>query len=178
MVSSAQDFSDDFPNLAQTNGRNFCNQNEQQTTFLCISSPRSKYNGGRCIEYLMGSTRWLSLLSNSSHFENDSKDENLCLPNDCGSPRVARDELVLGPHRSFHKTSTITSTLPNSSQTTIQSKVPSKSTISQSSCLASGFETKSPQKFSSRKVYESRWTILNHGAKRIGWISNTLFSPQ
>ena len=32
MVSSSQDFSDDLPNLAQTNGRHVCNQNEQQTT--------------------------------------------------------------------------------------------------------------------------------------------------
>ena len=79
----------------------------------------------------------------------------------------------------FHKTSTTTSTLGNSSQTTIQSKVSSKSTISQSSCLASGFETKSPQKFSesvadrikapqrfsSRRVYESRWTTFESWCK-------------
>ena len=64
-------------------------------------------------------------------------------------------------------------------KTAIQSKVSSKSTISQSPCLASGFETKSPQKFSksvaerikarqrfsSRKVYESRWTIFESWCK-------------
>ena len=174
MVSSSQDFSDDLPNLTQTNGRYVCIQNEQQTTSLCISSPRSKCNGGRCIEYLVGGTRRLCLLSNSSHSKNDSKNENLCLPNDCSSPRVARDELILGPDRLFHKTSTTTSTLGNSSQTTIQSKVSSKSTIYQSLCLVSGFETKSPkkfsqseaerikapQRFSSRRVYESRWADL------------------
>ena len=63
-------------------------------------------------------------------------------------------------------------------KTAIQSKVSSKSTISQSPCLASGFETKSPQKFSksvaerikarqrfsSRRVYESRWTIFRRVA--------------
>ena len=136
-----QDFSGDLPNLAQTNGRYVCNQNEQQTTSLSISNPR-------CIEYLMGGTRRLCLLSNSSHTKNDSKDENLCLPNDCSSPRVARDELVLGSNRTFHKTPTITSTLGNSSQTAFQSEVPSKSPISQSTCLASRFENKSPQKFS------------------------------
>ena len=117
----------------------------------------------------MGGTRRLCLLSNSSHTKNDSKDENLCLPNDCNSPRVARDELILGSNRPFHKTSTITSTLGNSSQTAFQSEVPSKSPISQSVCLTSGFKTKSPQKvsklvaerikvpqrFSSRRVYES-----------------------
>ena len=127
----------------------------------------------------MGGTRELCLLSNSSHTKNDSKDENLCLPNDCNSPRVARDELVLGSTRTFHKTSTITSSLGNSSQTTIQSEVPSKSPIPQSACLASGFKAKSPQKFSksvaerikapqrfsSRRVYESRWTVLESWCK-------------
>ena len=100
--------------------------------------------------------------------------ENLGLSNDCSSPRVARDELVLGSDRFFHKTSTTSSTLGNYSQTTIQSKVSPKSTISQSSCLAPGLKTKfsqkisesvaekikAPQRFSSRRVYESRWTIL------------------
>ena len=92
---------------------------------------------------------------------------------------MARDELVLRSDRTFHKTSTASSTLGNSSQTAIQSKVPSKSTISQSPCLASGFKTKSPQKFSksvaegikapqrfsSRRVYESRWTIVESWCK-------------
>ena len=71
MVPSSQNFSDDLPNLAQTNGRYVCNQDEQQTTSLCIPSPRSKCDGSRCIEYLMGGTRRLCLLSNSSHTKND-----------------------------------------------------------------------------------------------------------
>ena len=101
------------------------------------------------------------------------------MPNDCNSSRVARDELVLGSNRTFHKTSTITSTLGNSSQTAVQSEVPSKSPIPQSACLASGFKAKSPQKFSksvaerikapqrfsSRRVYESRWTIFESWCK-------------
>ena len=179
MVSSSQNFSKDLPNLAQTHGRYVCHQNEQQTTSLCISSPRSKCNGGRCIEYLVGGNGRLCLLSNSSHPKGSSKNENLCTSNDCGSPRVARDELVLGSHRTFHKTSTVSSTLGISSETTIQSKIPSESSISQSSCLASRFETKSPkkfsssvaerikapQRFSSRRVYESRWTIFESWCK-------------
>ena len=81
--------------------------------------------------------------------------------------------------RTFHKTSTTTSTLVNSSRATIQSKVSPKSTISQSSCLASGLEAKFSQKFSesvaerikatqrfsSRRVYESRWAIFESWCK-------------
>ena len=42
------------------------------------------------------------------------KNENLSLRNDCSSPRLTRDELVLGLDRFFHKTSTTTSSLGNS----------------------------------------------------------------
>ena len=104
MVPSSQDFSGNLPNLAQSNGRYVRNQDEQQTTSLCISSPRSKCNGGRCIEYLVAGSRRLCLLPSCSHTQTSSKDENLCLPNDCSSPRVARDELVWGSNRTVHKT--------------------------------------------------------------------------
>ena len=75
------------------------------------------------------------------------------------------------PDRSIFKSTTISSTF-GKPQTTIQSKVSPKCTISQSPCLASGHNTKLPQKFSvaerikapqrlsSRRVYESRWTIF------------------
>ena len=179
MVSSSQNFSKDLPNLAQANDRLVCHQNEQQTSSVCVSSPRSKCNGGRCIEHLLGGNGRLCLLSNSSNPEGTSKNENICMSNDCGSSRVARDELVLGSHRPFHKTSTISSTLGVSSETTVQSEISSKSSLSQPSCLASGFETKSPQKFSStvaerikapqrlssRRVYESRWSIFESWGK-------------
>ena len=179
MVSSSQNFSKDLPNLAQTNDRLVCHQNEQQATPICVSSPRSKCNSGRCIEHLLGGNGRLCLLSNSSNSQGSPKDEVLCMSNDCGGPRVARDELVLGSHRPFHKTSTVSSTLGVASEATIQSKIPSKPSLSQSSCLASGLETKSPQKFSStvaerikapqrfssRRVYESRWSIFESWGK-------------
>ena len=176
MVSSSQDFSDDLPNLAQTNGRYVCNQNEQQTTSLCISSPRSKCNGSRCIEYLVGGTRRLCL-SNISHTKVDSKDENLCLSNDCSSPRVARDDLVLGPNRTFHKTSATTSTLGNSAQTASQRfhqnpqylnlhvwHLDSRPKFLKNSQSVAE-RIKAPQRFSSRRVYESRWTIFESWCK-------------
>ena len=179
MVSSSQNFSKNLPNLAQTNDRLVCHQNEQQATPICVSSPRSKCNGGRCIEHLLGGNGRLCLLSNSSNSQGSPKDEVLCMSNDCGGPRVARDELVLGSHKPFHKTSTVSSTLGVASETTIQSKIPSKSSLSQPLCLASGLETKSPQKFSStvaerikapqrfssRRVYESRWSIFESWGK-------------
>ena len=180
MVPSSQDFSGNLPNLAQTNGRFVCDQDEQQITSVCVSCPRSKCNGGRCIEHLVAGTRRLCLLSSCSHTQSSSKDENLCMPNDCSSPRVARDELVLGYDRTVHKTSTTSSPLGNSSQATVQPQVPSKSSVLESTCLAPGFKAESPQKFSksvaervkapqrfsSRRVYESRWAIFESWCKQ------------
>ena len=180
MVPSSQDFSGNLPNLAQTNGRFVCDQDEQQITSVCVSCPRSKCNGGRCIEHLVAGTRRLCLLSSCSHTQSSSKDENLCMPNDCSSPRVARDELVLGSDRTVHKTSTTSSPLGNSSQATVQPQVPSKSSVLESTCLAPGFKAESPQKFSksvaervkapqrfsSRRVYESRWAIFESWCKQ------------
>ena len=62
----------------------------------------------------------------------------------------------------------------------VQLQVPSKSPASESACLASGFKAKSfqnfsksvaervkaPQRFSSRRVYESRWTIFESWCKQ------------
>ena len=180
MVPSSQDFSGNLPNLAQTNGRFVRDQDEQQITSVCVSCPRSKCNGGRCIEHLVAGSRRLCLLSSCSHTQSSSKDENLCMPNDCSSPRVARDELVLGSDRTVHKTSTASSPLGNSSQTTVQPQVPSKSSVLESTCLAPGFKAESPQKFSksvaervkapqrfsSRRVYESRWAIFESWCKQ------------
>ena len=180
MVPSSQDFSGNLSNLAQTNGRFVCDQDEQQITSVCVSCPRSKCNGGRCIEHLVAGSRRLCLLSSCSHTQSSSKDENLCMPNDCSSPRVARDELVLGSDRTVHKTSTTSSPLGNSSQATVQPQVPSKSSVLESTCLAPGFKAESPQKFSksvaervkapqrfsSRRVYESRWAIFESWCKQ------------
>ena len=104
MVTSSKSFSHDLPNLAQTNGRHVCNKTEQQTTSVCFTSPRPKCNGSRCIEYFMGGTRQLCLLSNNFRSKIDTKNENLCMQNNSSSPRVARSELVLGPNRHIHKT--------------------------------------------------------------------------
>ena len=155
-ISSSQSFSDDLPNLAQTNGRHVCNQNEQLTTSLCIFNPGSKCNGRRCIEYLVGGTRQLYLLSNSSHPKVDTKNENLSMQNGSSSLRVARDELVLGPDRSIPKNTITTTSFGKPSQATIQSKVSPKSTISQSSCLTSGLKTKLPQNSRSHRQRELR----------------------
>ena len=81
----------------------------------------------------MGGTRRLCLLSNSSHSKSDTKNENLCLSNDSSSPRVARDELGLGPDRPIHKTTIAPTSFGKPPETAIQSEVSQKPIISQSS---------------------------------------------
>ena len=55
---------------------------------------------------------------------------NLCLSNHSSSIRVARDELVLGPDRPIHNANTTPTTLGKSPQTTIQSEISPKPTLS------------------------------------------------
>ena len=52
----------------------------------------------------MGGTTQLCLLLNISHSKTGPNTEKLCLLNDSSSPRVAMDELVLGPDGLIHKT--------------------------------------------------------------------------
>ena len=87
------------------------------------------------MEYLVGGTRWLFLLSNTSS-KTGIKIENLCLPN---------DSIVV-----IHKTTTVSSTLGKSLQTTIQSEIEPKCTLSQTPCLQFVISTQDQlsQKFS------------------------------
>ena len=144
-------------------------------------SPVPDPNGSRCIEYIMGDTRWLCLLSNSSHSKADSKNENLCLPNDCSSPRVARDELVLGPDRSFHKTSTTTSTLGNNHSVKGFIKIYNIWIRDQNHLKNSQSqwhrELRHLKDFHSEGSMNQGGPFFNHAAKRIRWISSNLLSP-
>ena len=85
--------------------------------------------------------------------------------------RVARDVLVLGSGGSFHKTPSKTSLVGESVDSTIQQHTSQQSGLPESSCLASGVSheysgrfseerIKEPQRHSSRRIYESRWSIF------------------
>ena len=175
----------DLPLLASTNGRFVCKKVESQAANVCVSCPRQSGLGNRCIEHLLGGSGRLCVLSSGSHSSGDSKDDHLQVQNHHDCTRVARDVLVLGSGGSVHKASSETSPVGGSVDSAFQQQTSQQFDLPESSCLASGVSheyserfseevakrIKEPQRHSSRRIYESRWSILGSGVKRIRWVS-------
>ena len=174
MGSESSSVQSNLPLLASTNGRFVCNKVESQATNVCVSCPRRSGLGNRCIEHLLGGSGRLCVLSSGSHSSGDSKDDHLQVQNHHDCTRVARDVLVLGSGGSVHKASSETSLVGGSVDSAFQQQTSQQSDVPESSCLASGVSheyserfseevakrIKEPQRHSSRRIYESRWSIF------------------
>ena len=174
MVSSSSNIQHNLQSLAHTNGEHVCHQIQSQTTNLCLTSPRCKCYEHGCIEHLLGGSGRLCLLSCSAHTKGHTENEHLQVQNDSSSTREAQDALVLGSSQSVNQASITTASLASSTKTTFQSQVPSESHVSESACLAPGHHSESLESFSeqvahsikalqrpsSRRLYESRWSIF------------------
>ena len=170
MVSSSSNIHPNLQSLAQTNGGHVCHQIESQTTNLCLTSPRCKCYEHRCIEHLLGGSGRLCLLSCSTHTKSHTENEHLQVQDDSSSTRVVQNALVLGSS----ETPITTTSLASYVKTTVQSEVPSESHVSESVCLAPRHHSellesfseqvadriKAPQRPSSRRLYESMWSIF------------------
>ena len=173
VVTSPTDIQPNLQSLAHTNGRSICNSSKLQTSNLCISCPRQKGLENRCIEYLLGRPRRLCLLSSSHPATNNSKNNNIPMQDDSTGSRVARDAMVLGSGGSLDQGTPTAPPLEDTSETATFQQVPQQRGVPESTCVASGFQEsnsgrfssevaeriKAPQRESSRKVYQSRWTI-------------------
>ena len=164
----------DLPLLASTNGRFVCNKVESQAANVCVSCPRQSGLENRCIEHLLGGSGRLCVLSSGSHSTGDSKDDHLQVQNHHDCTRVARDVLVLGSGGSVHKAPSETSLVGGSVDSAFQQQTSQQFDLPESSCLASGVSheyserfseevakrIKEPQRHSSRRICESRWSIF------------------
>ena len=173
VVTSPTDIQPNLQSLAHTNGRSFCNSSKLQTSNLCISCPRQKGLENRCIEYLLGRPRRLCLLSSSHPATSNSKNNNIPMQDDSTGSRVARDAMVLGSGGSLDQGTPTAPSLEDTSEAATFQQVPQQRGVPESTCVASGFQEsnsgrfssevaeriKAPQRESSRKVYQSRWTI-------------------
>ena len=173
VVPSPTDIQPNLQSLAHTNGRPVCNSSKLQTSNLCISCPRQKGLESRCIEYLLGRPRRLCLLSSSHPATSNSKNNNIPMQDDSTGSRVARDAMVLGSGGSLDQGAPTASSLEDTTETATFQQVPQQRGVPESTCVASGFQEsnsgrfssevaeriKAPQRESSRKVYQSRWTI-------------------
>ena len=96
------------------------------------------------------------------------------LPDHTNSPRLARDDLVLGPSAALNRDPTTTSSVKNSTQTVPQLHIPQQSAIFQPLHLVSqsgqlqeqGFSVEvaeriaAPQRLSTRNIYKSKWALF------------------
>ena len=96
------------------------------------------------------------------------------LPDNCNSPRLARDALVLGPSAALNRNPTSATSVNNSSETVPQLCVSQQSTTSQPPRLVSrsgqlqeqGFSVEmaeriaAPQRSSTRTIYKSKWALF------------------
>ena len=95
------------------------------------------------------------------------------MQDDSTGPRVARDAMVLGSGGSLDQGTPTAPSLEDTSEAATFQQVPQQRGVPESTCVASGFQEsnsgrfssqvaeriKTPQRESSRKVYQSRWAI-------------------
>ena len=96
------------------------------------------------------------------------------MQDDCTGPRVASDAMVWGSGGSLDQGTPTAPSLEDTTETTTFQQVPQQHGVPESTCVASGFQEsnsgrfssevaeriKALQRESSRKVYQSRWTIF------------------
>ena len=165
IVSSSSNIQSNLQSLAQTNGGHVCHQIESQTTNLCLTSPRCKCYEHRYIEHLLGGSGRLCLLSCSTHTKSHTEDEHLQVQDDSSSTRVARNALVLGSSESVNQAPITTSSLASSAKNNLSVRSCSLAPRHHSESLESFSEQvadriKAPQRPSSRRLYESGWSIF------------------
>ena len=95
------------------------------------------------------------------------------MQDDSTGPRVARDAMVLGSGGSLDQGTPTAPSLEDTSEAATFQQVPQQRGVPESTCVATGFQEsnsgrfssqvaeriKTPQRESSRKVYQSRWAI-------------------
>ena len=125
----------DLSQVVHSSCRSICHSSEPQSSTLRISSPRPKCWGHRCSKHELVRSHWLCLPSHRSPSQGDPKNQAVQLSDQCNSPRLARDALVLGPSAALNRDPTSTTSVKNSSQT-----VPQQSQIMQA-CHWKGHNT-------------------------------------
>ena len=174
MVTASAGVQTDLPKVVHSSCRSICHSSEPQTSTVLVSCPRPKCLGHRCSELKLDGSHCLCLPSNSSPSQGDQKSQAMSLPDHRNSPRLARDDLILGPSAAVNRDPTTTSSVNNSSQTVLHLCAPQQSTASQPPRLVSrsgqlqeqGFSVEvaeriaAPQRSSTRTIYKSKWALF------------------
>ena len=161
--------------VALTSGGPFCHQVQQQTSSVCLSSPRPPGVGSGCTQPLLGGPGPICLPTGSHLGQSGGEATELPLQQDNSDcTRVAQHALVLGSSSNVkpdttlpvqHSQLSVSAIQPGPSQEPIESEptrlAPRASAIKEqgfSEAVAARIEA--PERRSTRSVYEAKWTIF------------------
>ena len=137
MITASAGVQTDLSKVVHSSCKSICHLSQPQTSTVYISSLRPKYLGHRCSEHKLVRSHFLCLPSHGYPSQGDPKKQAMQLPDHCNSPRLARDDLVLGPSAALNRDPTSATSVNNFSQTVPQLCVPQQSTTSQPPHLVS-----------------------------------------
>ena len=161
--------------MAVPTDRHVCHSSEFQNSKICFSHPRPKSLEGGCIEHVMAEPRRLRLLPSSNLASAGAKDVVISVPDDSLGTRVARDALVLGPHRPLNQATPSVASVGPSVVSASQRQTPQEPQLPESSRLAPGVHKRwpgglepemegrleAPQRGSSRAIYSFKASGVN-----------------
>ena len=175
MVSYARSFSGNMSGVAPTPSGPICHSVQQQTSPVCISGPGPRGHGGRCPESQLGRPGPIRISPHSTSRQGGGETQRSPVQADHSDrARVAPDALVLGSGGHVQPDPTVPSSSSQSAHPAVQPDSSQKSGEPQSACLAprataikeQGFSEavaariEAPQRLSTRKVYEAKWSIF------------------
>ena len=175
MVTSPRSVQSYIQPVASTSGGPFCHQVQQQTSSVCLSSPRPPGVGSGCTQPLLGGPGPICLPTGSHLGQSGGEATELPLQQDNSDcTRVAQHALVLGSSSNVkpdttlpaqHSQLSVSAIQPGPSQEPIESEptrlAPRASAIKeQGFCEAVAARIEAPQRRSTRSVYEAKWTIF------------------
>ena len=112
MVTASTGVQTDLSQVVHSSCRSFCHSPEAQSSTIHVFSPRPKCLGHRCSEHKLLPSHCLCLPSHGSPSQGDPNSQAIQLPGHCNSPRLARDNLVLGAKAALNRDPTSTSIIP------------------------------------------------------------------
>ena len=104
LVTATAGIQTDLSKVVHSSCKSICHSSEPQTSTVRISSPRH-----RCSELKLDGFHCLCLPSDGSPSQGDQKNQPMALPDHHNGPRLARDDLVLGPSVALGRDPTATS---------------------------------------------------------------------
>ena len=175
MVTSSRSVPGFMQPVAPASGRSVCHQVQQQTSSVCLSSPRPPGVGSGCTQPLLGRSGSLCLPTGSHLGQSGGEATGLPLQQDNSDcTRLAQRALVLGSGSNVKSDPTLPAQHTQLSVSAIQPGPSQEPVESEPTCLAprasaikeQGFSEavaariEAAQRRSTRSVYEAKWTIF------------------